>query len=180
MGTSHQQIAIMMGCALIYTRCGIEPFDDVLDPLWPCIHLHHGKGLATFLKAIGFVIPIMHPKYVSCTKKVTVILIHEEMEIALEVVKQCDAMEDITRHSSRPFKSFWARCMPLDRRNYHQVVETTMELAQKLGVLEIIRRIVNRLKDDTDRTGRWLWRLSLPLLVSQTPTNISRFALWVA
>jgi len=103
-----QQIAIMMGCALIYTRCGIEPFDEVLDPLWPCICLHRGKGLAAFLKAISFVIPIMHPEYVSYTKEVTVILIREEMEIALEVVKQRDATEDVTRHSSRPFKTFWA------------------------------------------------------------------------
>ena len=36
--------------------------------------------------------------------------------------------------------------MALDRRNYRQVVETTVELAQKSGVAEIVGRIVNDLK----------------------------------
>lgn len=36
--------------------------------------------------------------------------------------------------------------MALDRRNYRQVVETTVELAQKAGVAEIVGRIVNDLK----------------------------------
>ena len=36
--------------------------------------------------------------------------------------------------------------MALDRRNYKQVVETTVELAQKAGVSEIVGRIVNDLK----------------------------------
>ncbi|KAJ8591717.1 hypothetical protein M405DRAFT_95257 [Rhizopogon salebrosus TDB-379] len=55
---------------------GIESFDEVLKPLWPSIRLHCGKGLAAFLKAIGFIIPLMDPGYVSYyTKEVTVILI---------------------------------------------------------------------------------------------------------
>jgi splicing factor 3B subunit 1 len=43
---------------------------------------------------------------------------------------------------------FWVRHMVLDRRNYWQVVETTVELAQKAGVSEIIRKIINKLKDE--------------------------------
>jgi splicing factor 3B subunit 1 len=40
--------------------------------------------------------------------------------------------------------------MALDRRNYRQVVETTVELAQKAGVTEIVGRIVNDLKDESE------------------------------
>lgn len=40
--------------------------------------------------------------------------------------------------------------MALDRRNYKQVVETTVELAQKAGVAEIVGRIVNDLKDESE------------------------------
>lgn len=40
--------------------------------------------------------------------------------------------------------------MALDRRNYRQVVETTVELAQKAGVAEIVGRIVNDLKDEAE------------------------------
>ena len=143
---------------------GIESFDDVLKPLWLGIRQHRGKGLAAFLKAIGFIIPLMDPEYASYyTKEVTVILIREfqtsdeEMKkIVLKVVKQCAATEGVTPQYIKQdilpdfFKSFWVRRMALDRRNYKQVVETTVELAQKAGVAEIVGRIVNDLKDEAE------------------------------
>jgi splicing factor 3B subunit 1 len=82
------------------------------------------------------------------TEEVTIILIREfqtsdeEMKkIVLKVVKQCAATEGVTpqyiKHDILPefFKLFWVRCMALDRRNYHQVVETIVELTQKAGVV---------------------------------------------
>lgn len=143
---------------------GIESFDEVLKPLWLGIRLHRGKGLAAFLKAIGFIIPLMDPEYASYyTKEVTVILIREfqtsdeEMKkIVLKVVKQCAATEGVTPQYIKQdilpdfFKAFWVRRMALDRRNYRQVVETTVELAQKAGVSEIVGKIVNELKDEAE------------------------------
>ena len=41
--------------------------------------------------------------------------------------------------------NFWIRRMALDRRNYKQVVETTVELANKVGTAEIVSRIVEDL-----------------------------------
>lgn len=87
---------------------GIESFDNVLKPLWLGIRRHRGKGLAAFLKAIGFIIPLMDPEYASYyTKEVTVILIREfqtsdeEMKkIVLKVVKQCAATEGVTPQST--------------------------------------------------------------------------------
>jgi hypothetical protein len=38
--------------------------------------------------------------------------------------------------------------MALDKRNYRQVVDTTVNLAQKAGVDEIVGRIVNNMKDE--------------------------------
>lgn len=143
---------------------GIESFDNVLKPLWLGIRMHRGKGLAAFLKAIGFIIPLMDPEYASYyTKEVAVILIREfqtsdeEMKkIVLKVVKQCAATEGVTGEYIKSdilpefFKSFWVRRMALDRRNYKQVVETTVELAQKAGVSEIVGRIVDGLKDEAE------------------------------
>ena len=100
---------------------GIESFDSVLRPLWIGIRQHRGKGLAAFLKAIGFIIPLMDPEYASYyTKEVTVILIREfqssdeEMKkIVLKVVKQCAATEGVTpayiKDDILPefFKAFW-------------------------------------------------------------------------
>ena len=143
---------------------GIESFDNVLKPLWVGIRLHRGKSLAAFLKAIGFILPLMDPEYVSYyIKEVTIILIREfqtsdeEMKkIVLKVVQQCAATEGVTPQYIKQdilpdfFKSFWVRRMALDRRNYRQVVETTVELAQKAGVAEIVGRIVNELKDEAE------------------------------
>lgn len=143
---------------------GIESFDNVLKPLWLGIRQHRGKGLAAFLKAIGFIIPLMDPEYASYyVKECVPILIREfgsadeEMKkIVLKVVKQCAATEGVTptyvREEILPefFKAFWVRRMALDRRNYRSLVETTVELAQKAGVAEIVGRVVNDLKDESE------------------------------
>lgn len=45
------------------------------------------------------------------------------------------------------FCNFWIRRLALDKRNHAQVVEITEELANKVGVTEILVRIVDDLKD---------------------------------
>merc|ERR1711972_741993 len=57
---------------------GIESFDMILRPLWEGIRKHRGKVLAAFLKAIGYIVPLMDnnaQKYY--TKEVVVILLRE-------------------------------------------------------------------------------------------------------
>ncbi|ORY44430.1 splicing factor 3B subunit 1 [Rhizoclosmatium globosum] len=143
---------------------GIESFDSVLKPLWVGIKKHRGKGLAAFLKAIGYIIPLMDVEYANYyTKEVMSTLIREfqspdeEMKkIVLKVVKQCAGTEGVEPAYIKAeilpefFRHFWVRRMALDRRNYKQVVETTVELAQKVGVTEIVGRIVEDLKDESE------------------------------
>jgi splicing factor 3B subunit 1 len=45
---------------------GIESFDDILKPLWNGIRLHHGKGLAVFLKAISLSYSLLTQLVSSC------------------------------------------------------------------------------------------------------------------
>lgn len=60
------------------TPYGIESFDSVLKPLWKGIRMHRGKGLAAFLKAIGYLIPLMDAEYANYyTREVMLILIRE-------------------------------------------------------------------------------------------------------
>lgn len=146
------------------TPYGIESFDSVLKPLWYGIRQHRGKGLAAFLKAIGYIIPLMDAEYASYyTKEVMVVLIREfsspdeEMKkIVLKVVKQCVSTEGVdpayVRAEILPefFKNFWIRRMALDRRNYKQLVDTTVELANKVGGAEIVTRVVDDLKDESE------------------------------
>ena len=103
---------------------GIESFDSVLKPLWKGIRSHRGKVLTAFLKAIGFIIPLMDDLYASYyTKEVMQVLImefqspDEEMKkIVLRVVKQCVSTEgveaDYIRTDILPefFKHFWVLC----------------------------------------------------------------------
>nr|XP_031861647.1 uncharacterized protein CI109_002877 [Kwoniella shandongensis]KAA5528719.1 hypothetical protein CI109_002877 [Kwoniella shandongensis] len=143
---------------------GIESFDNVLKPLWLGIRQHRGKTLAAFLKAIGYIIPLMDPEYAGYyVRECMPILIREfqtsdeEMRrIVLQVIKQCASTEGVTptyiKEEVLPefFKAFWVRRMALDKRNYKQLVDTTVELANKAGVSEIVSRVCNDLKDESE------------------------------
>ena len=143
---------------------GIESFDNVLKPLWLGIRQHRGKTLAAFLKAIGYIIPLMDPEYAGYyVRECMPILIREfqtsdeEMRrIVLQVIKQCAGTEGVAptyiKEEVLPefFKAFWVRRMALDKRNYKQLVETTVELAHKGGVAEIVGRICNDLKNESE------------------------------
>lgn len=147
------------------TPYGIESFDSVLKPLWKGIRTHRGKGLAAFLKAIGYLIPLMDAEYANYyTREVMLILIREfqspdeEMKkIVLKVVKQCCATDGVEAQYIKEeilahfFKHFWNHRMALDRRNYRQLVDTTEEIANKVGASEIITRIVDDLKDENEQ-----------------------------
>ena len=143
---------------------GIESFDDVLNPLWTGARKQRGKGLAGFLKAVGYIIPLMDEEYANYyTSQIMEILLREfsspdeEMKkVVLKVISQCAGTEGVTAAYLKEhvlnefFKSFWVRRMALDKRNYRQVVETTVDLGQKVGVSEIVERIVNNLKDESE------------------------------
>eukprot|EP00298_Acanthocystis_sp_HF-20_P015867 c21297_g1_i2.p1 GENE.c21297_g1_i2~~c21297_g1_i2.p1 ORF type:complete len:1135 (-),score=567.99 c21297_g1_i2:134-3538(-) len=143
---------------------GIEAFDSVLKPLLKGTTIHRGKTLAAFLKAIGYIIPLMDTKFAAYfTKEVMKTLIREfstsdeEMKkIVLKVVKQCVATEGVESKYVQDeilpeyFKNFWQRRMAMDRRNYIQVVETTQEIANKVGVSCILHLVVDDLKDESE------------------------------
>jgi splicing factor 3B subunit 1 len=147
------------------TPYGIESFDSVLKPLWKGIRTHRGKGLAAFLKAIGYLIPLMDAEYANYyTREVMLILIREfqspdeEMKkIVLKVVKQCCSTDGVEAQYIKDeilphfFKHFWNHRMALDRRNYRQLVDTTVEIANRIGASEIINRLVDDLKDENEQ-----------------------------
>jgi splicing factor 3B subunit 1 len=147
------------------TPYGIESFDTVLKPLWKGIRTHRGKGLAAFLKAIGYLIPLMDAEYANYyTREVMLVLIREfqspdeEMKkIVLKVVKQCCSTEGVEPQYIKTeilpsfFRHFWNQRMAMDRRNYRQLVDTTVEIANKVGAAQIINRIVDDLKDEVEQ-----------------------------
>lgn len=143
---------------------GIESFTEILNPLWTGAKRQRGKSLASFLKAVGYIIPLMDEDFASYySAQIMEILLREfsspdeEMKkVVLKVVSQCANTDGVTAAYLKDhvlnefFKSFWVRRMALDKRNYRQVVETTVDLGQKVGVSEILERIVNNLKDESE------------------------------
>ncbi|PNY25746.1 Splicing factor 3B subunit 1 [Tolypocladium capitatum] len=143
---------------------GIESFDEILNPLWTGARKQRGKGLAGFLKAVGYIIPLMDEEYANYyTTQIMEILLREfsspdeEMKkVVLKVVSQCAATKGVSGNYLKEhvlddfFKNFWVRRMALDKRNYKQVVETTVDIGQKVGVSEILERVVDNLKDESE------------------------------
>lgn len=143
---------------------GIESFDDILNPLWTGARKQRGKSLAAYLKAVGYIVPLMDEEYANYyTSQIMEILLREfsspdeEMrKVVLQAISKCSQVDGVTAGYLKEhvldefFKSFWVRRMALDKRNYRQVVETTVDLGQKVGVSEILERIVNSLKDESE------------------------------
>lgn len=171
---------------------GIESFDDILNPLWTGARKQRGKGLAGFLKAVGYIIPLMDEEYANYyTSQIMEILLREfsspdeEMKkVVLKVVSQCAQTDGVTAQYLKEsvlqefFKNFWVRRMALDKRNYRQVVETTVDLGQKVGVGEILERIVNNLKDESEayrkmalETGKFIVPLLLVSVKKEHPPS---------
>ena len=48
------------------------------------------------------------------------------------------------------FRAYWVRRMAMDRRNYKQLVDTTVEIAAKVGPAEILEKVVDDLKDENE------------------------------
>lgn len=143
---------------------GYESFDTVIVSLWKGTQKYTGKNLAAFLKAIGYIIPLMEPDHAAYyTREVMPTLLREfhsqddEMKkIVLKVVKQCVSTDGVdpkyVREEMMPefFKAFWVRRMALDRRNAKEVVDTTLELAAKAGGAEVVQRVADCLKDESE------------------------------
>ena len=143
---------------------GIESFEQVLNPLWTGARRQRGKNLAAFLKAVGYIIPLMDEDYASYyTKQIMEIVLREFQtgdedmkKVVLKVVSQCAATRGVTAGDLREhvlddfFKFFWVRRMAMERKNYRQVVDTTVDIADKVGAAAIVGQIVGNLSDESE------------------------------
>ena len=122
------------------------------------------KSLGAFLKAVGFIFPLMEGRHASqYIKTIMPTLVRqfetpdEEMrKIILKVLKQILGCEGIEANYIRKdvlepyFKCFWVKRMAAEKRNYKQLVETTVEIAKKVGIIEIIEKLYLGLKDENE------------------------------
>lgn len=168
---------------------GIEAFDCVLEQLWEGMRTHSGRGLAAIFKAIGFIIPLMDAEdaqiYVETVMQTLIRMFgsikDEEMKkIVLKVIKQCVSAEGVeavyVRSTISPpfFEHFWGRKMALVKRNYNQLVETTVEIANKIGGAEVIAKRVQDLRDENEPYRRMVMETIEKIVINQGVNDINQ------
>lgn len=139
------------------------------------------------MKAIGYIIPLMDSEFANYyTREVMVVLIREfqspdeEMKkIVLKVVKQCVGTDGVEPQYVRDeildefFRNFWVRRVAHNVGSKNkQLVETTLELATKVGGGEIVARLVEDLKDESEPYRKMVHQRlpgHIPLLCTHHP-----------
>ncbi|CDO91940.1 unnamed protein product [Kluyveromyces dobzhanskii CBS 2104] len=143
---------------------GIERFNPVLEPLWRGIKYNRGRELAAFLKALGFLIPLMDSEYASYYTEEVMKIIKRELtspndemkKTVLFVIQKCAAANGVTpqylRQELAPdfFKQFWVRRIALDRQLNSIVTYTTVVLADKVGASFTLEKLLYPLKDESE------------------------------
>lgn len=165
---------------------GIECFEPVIRPLWMGVVEHRGKALAAFIKAIGFIIPLMEAEHANYyTREVMVVLIREfstpdeEMKRSvLKVVSQCVNTAGVDpayiRDDVLPpfFRNLWVVRNALDKRNYMQLVETTLAIAKRVGPVDVLEKIVGDLKDGSEAYRKMVLETVTKVVEMHGVTNI--------
>lgn len=143
---------------------GIESFQDVLETLWGGVKKYSGKSLASFLRAVGSIIPLMEDENAdNYTREVIQILIREFQttdddmrRTVLQVIKNCSQTNGISSTFLKTevlpdfFKYFWTRRLAIDKRTSKLVIDTTTNLSKKTGASVILTYISNILKDENE------------------------------
>ncbi|PRT54813.1 U2 snRNP component prp10 [Wickerhamiella sorbophila] len=136
---------------------GIEAFEIAMEPLWVGVRHYRGKALAGCLRALGALVPLMDPESSKFyTKRVLEVAIkqfpasEDEMrKVVLQVVRKCCASDGLELSQIRDalpdfFQNFWIRRIALEKRLAWLVVETTNDIASRVGTARVVEQIVER------------------------------------
>jgi splicing factor 3B subunit 1 len=143
---------------------GVEAFSGVIKHIVEGIRVSKGKVLAAFFKAVGFIIPLFNAEQGARMTRLIMPVLRKNFDtpdddmkkIILKVLKQCIGTEGIETSYVRTeilqdfLDCFWIRRMALDRKNYRQLIETTVEIATKIGGAEVVESIINFMKDESE------------------------------
>lgn len=143
---------------------GVESFATVIPLLLSGVRQLRGKILAAYIKALGFIIPLMEDSHASYhARELMLVLVRQfntnepEMKgIILKVVRQVLSTEGVDANFVRErvlppfFEHLWDRRTSMDKRNHKQLVETVAAIANKVGGADIISQVVLNLKDESE------------------------------
>lgn len=149
---------------------GAESFESVLEPIWYGMKKHRGKALASFLKCIGAIIPLLvhNPRYDEYanyyTKEVVKVLSREfnspdedmrktvlRILMSLPISKQIVPAYE-TEILQPVMKYYWNRRTASDLAQVTRlVVEATAEIAKKLDFVKVVQAVVFFTKDANEK-----------------------------
>lgn len=103
----------------------------------------------------------------------------ELRKIILKVLKQIIGCNGVEANYIRKnllqeyFDSFWIRRMAMEKRNYKQLIETTVEVAKKVGVIEIVEKIYKSLKDENEAYRKMVMEGIEKIVTSENGSDLS-------
>lgn len=143
---------------------GIESFNIILEPLWKGLKRHRGRILASFVKCLASIIPLMDAEYAGYYTEELFRIIKREFnspdedlkKAVLVVLQKCCPVETVTpkylREEIGPmfFKNYWNRRVALDKQMNKLVTYTTVIISEKMGSAYIVEQLLGPLRDDSE------------------------------
>lgn len=148
---------------------GIELFEPALEPVWVGIKRHRGRPLATFLKCLGSIIPLMthDPNYEEYSNYYTRDLISvisrefnsqdDEMKsTVLKVLQKLPLSKQLLPNYRKELydpliRYFWTRRVAADNKFLHRlVVSASSDIAVKVNYLLMLEKLIPFTKDDNE------------------------------
>lgn len=152
---------------------GAESFEGVMEPAWVGLKKHRGKGLASFMKCIGAIVPLMahDPNYEEYSNFYTLDLMKtvkrefqtpdvEMKKAILRVMVDLPLTPKLFPHYNKEivqpfFQAFWNRRTASDSQQLGRlVVAATAQLATQFEFLDILEHIVYFSKDENENLRR--------------------------
>ena len=142
---------------------GVECFNDVVSIIRDESRQEgiRGKDLAPLLKALGYIIPLMEPTDAKAySADIIDVLIRqfatpdpEVRRVVLKVVQQVVNSHGVPPEFIRTallksyFEGFWIRHASVDRKEYRQLIDTTTDIAKKVGCSDVIDYLLPEMND---------------------------------
>lgn len=148
---------------------GIELFEPALEPVWVGIKRHRGRPLATFLKCLGSIIPLMthdanYEEYSNYYTRDLISVVSREFNsqddemksTVLKVLQKLPLSKQLLPNYTKELydpliRYFWTRRVAADNKLlYRLVVSASTDIAIKVNFLAMIERLIPFTKDDNE------------------------------
>lgn len=140
---------------------GVEAFEPVLPALWQGVQQYRGKGLAAFVKALAFVLPLMAPEHAQLYARELFPILKREFDspdeesrrIVLLCLRKCVETEGVEKDWIRSavfppyFKAFYTLRNALQSHTVRELLETSLAIARKVKGALIVSNLLPLLND---------------------------------